>query len=65
MLGADGIASKDRPAPPFILDAARLARFAALAALPVDDYDRQERAALMKFDVGLTREAAELATGLK
>ena len=31
---------------------------------PADAYDRQERAAIMGFDGGLTREAAERATGL-
>ena len=31
---------------------------------PADDFDRQERAAIMEFDGGLTREAAERAAGL-
>ena len=37
--------------------------FARLAAGPADEYDRQERAAIMEFDGGLTREAAERAAG--
>ena len=32
---------------------------------PADEYDRQERAAIMEFDGGLTREAAERAAGLR
>jgi hypothetical protein len=31
---------------------------------PADDFDRQERAAILEFDVGLTPEAAERAAGL-
>ena len=31
---------------------------------PADDFDRQERAAIMEFDGGLSREAAERAAGL-
>jgi hypothetical protein len=31
----------------------------------VDPYDREERAAIMEFDGGLTREAAEIAAGLR
>jgi hypothetical protein len=37
-------------------------RFAALA---VDDHARQERAAIVEFDGGLTREAAEHRAGLR
>jgi hypothetical protein len=31
---------------------------------PADEYDRQERAAILEFDGGMTREAAERAAGL-
>jgi hypothetical protein len=31
----------------------------------VDPYDAEERAAIMEFDGGLTREAAEIAVGLR
>ncbi len=55
------------PAPPpevFVASPALLARFAALAALPADDYDREERAAIMQFEAGLTRLEAEHRAGL-
>ncbi|MDE2100034.1 MAG: hypothetical protein KGL39_22460 [Patescibacteria group bacterium] len=47
------------PAEPFGPD-----RFARSSAVPVDDYDRQERASIMEFDGGVSREAAERAAGL-
>jgi hypothetical protein len=31
----------------------------------IDPYDAEERAAIMEFDGGLTREAAERAAGLR
>jgi hypothetical protein len=32
---------------------------------PADEYDREERAAIMEFEGGLSREAAECAAGLR
>ena len=63
-VGADGIASKDKPASPFVASPELLARFAALGAPPADDYDREERAAILEFDGGLSRGDAERAAGI-
>ena len=56
-----GVGSSIDPAPPDRFQDLR----ERLAAMPVDDYAVEERAAIMEFDGGLPREEAERRAGLR